>query len=98
MKEIKKEVVTEEVVAYELTKEELEEIKRKERNRGRTEGIHDFGEYIWFCRENSAYVFNYGWTMRFVKDLLLFFNGEQDYIENKYNYSFKEFLKRYKET
>lgn len=95
MKEIKREVVTEEVIAYELTKEELDKIKQEERNRGRAGGIDDIRRYFWFCKENSAYVFNYGYAMRFLKDVLLFLDGQQDYVENKYGYSFKEYLKRF---
>ena len=100
MKEIKREVVTEEVIAYEITKEELEKIKQEERKCGRTEGrkqcFKDIARYFWFCKENSAYVFNYGYTMIFCKDVLLFLDGQQDFVENKYNYSFKEFLEKYK--
>lgn len=91
MKEIKKEIITEQVI-YEISKEELESIKRDERNNGR----YDIIGYIGFALKNYRYELNLGGLSELVSDLCDFVTDKTNTIQNTYGYSFFEWLKRYR--
>lgn len=91
MKEIKKEVTTEQVV-YEITKEELESIKIEERNKGR----YDIIEYLCFAASHYIYKINIGGAVNFITDLSDFLSDKTNIIPNVYGYSFFEWMKKYR--
>lgn len=91
MKEIKREVTTEQVV-YEITKEELEKIKIEERNKGR----YDIIAYIGFSLKNFQYKLNFGGASEFISDLADFISDRSNTIRNSYKYSFWDFIKQYR--
>ena len=92
MTEIKREVVKEQII-YEITKEELEQLKRDERNKGRDEMI----SYIGFCLSNFSYDLNLYGTSEFISQLCDFIKGTTIGIENTYNYSFRDYIRSLKE-
>lgn len=89
MKKYKKETVISEEF-YEISKEELEKIKKQERARGRSE----LAEYILFCYSNYILKMNLGGLLEFLKEILGFLNREKDGISNKYEISFFEYIKK----
>lgn len=92
MTEIKREVVKEQII-YEITKEELDKIKKDERNKGRAEMI----SYIGFCLSNFPYKLNLGGVSEFISQLCDFIKGTTIGIENTYNYSFSDYIRSLKE-
>lgn len=92
MKEIKKEIIKEQVV-YEITKEELEAIKIAERNKGRT----DILDYLAFSINNYLYELNLKGLQYLCENLVDFLNGKTTIIKNVYGYSFRDFIKYIKE-
>ena len=91
MKEIKREVTKEQTV-YEITKEELEEIKRIERGRGR----NDIIGYVGFCGENYKLQLNIAGCVKFCEEIIDFMLDRTNYISNVYGYSFKDYLRKYR--
>lgn len=91
MVEIVKEVTQKQVV-YEITKEELEAIKREERNKGR----NDIAEYIGFSIRNFYLKWNVGGALEFITCLVDFINKDTSMIENTYDYSFEDFVNEYR--
>ena len=91
MKEFTRTVEKEQIV-YEITKEELDKIKREERVKGR----YDIVEYARFAWNNYYLQLNTGCKIRFVKDLFDFVVNEDDSIKNIYNLSFHEYVKKYR--
>jgi hypothetical protein len=87
MTEIKREVVKEQII-YEITKEELEQLKRDERIKGR----HEVCDYIDFCLRNFRFELNVGGLCRLIPQLCDFIRGTSVGIENTYNYSFKDYI------
>ena len=92
MKEIKKEIVTEQVV-YEITKEELEKIKRDERNKGR----YDIMNYLKFSIGNYCYEINLAGMRNLIGNICDFVTGNTNNIENTYGYNFSEYVRKYRE-
>lgn len=88
MKEFEKEIITKQIV-YEITKEELDKIKREERNNGR----YDVIEYLSFTINKYALVFNLSGQLNWLKEAIDFLYGRTNIINNKYGYSFKDFVK-----
>ena len=91
MKEIKREVTTEQVV-YEITKEELDSIKREERNKGRDDVLG----YIGFSIKNYRYEITIAGIKNFVKELVDFLSDRTNTIQNIYGYSFWDYIKKYR--
>lgn len=89
MKEFEKEIVTKKIV-YEITKEELDEIKRAERNNGR----YDVIEYLSFTINKYTLVFNLSGQLSWLNEAINFIYGRTNSIDNKYGYSFKDFIKK----
>ena len=89
MKEFEKEITTKHVV-YEITKEELDKIKREERYKGRMDII----EYIRFSIKNFYLELNYKGTIEACCNVLDFINDETNTIKNVYGYSFQDFIKK----
>ena len=82
-----KEVTTTQKI-YELTEQELKDIKHKEFN----DGIKALADYIIYCVQNSRYVFNYGYCMGTISRMFALFRGESNIIENKKDITFQEFI------
>ena len=91
MKEIKKEITTEQIV-YEVTKEELEKIKRDERNKG----IYDIIGYLRFSIKNYRYKLNLGGMQSLLGNIIDFISDNTNNIENTYGYSFNEYIRKYR--
>ena len=91
MKEVRKEILTEQIV-YEITKEELEEIKRNERTNGR----YDIVGYLSFAMKNYIYEINLGGMMSLIKEIIKFLNDETNTISNTYGYSLNNYIRRYR--
>lgn len=91
MLEIKKEVVKEQIV-YEVSKEELEKIKRDELNKGRKEMLN----YIGFCIVNFPYELNLYGVTELTSGICKFINGETVGIPNKHKYSFMGYVEHIK--
>ena len=87
MKKYKKEITVSEEF-YELSKEELEKIKRKERVRGRAEMAH----YISFCYSNYKLKTNIGGAVRFLQELFDFLETKQNGISNIYELDFCDYV------
>ena len=75
---------------YELTEQELKRIKCDAYN----DGADHVLRYIIYCIDNTKYKRNLWWISHFVKELCDFKQGK-DYMENKNNLTFREFLDRY---
>ena len=88
MKEIKRNV-TESKTLYEISEDELIEIKRKERAKGR----QDVVEYIDIAFCNYIYKMNIGGVFSFIKSLIKFCRLEINNIDNHYKYNFLILLK-----
>ena len=84
--------VTEEKIIIEITKEELEEIKKKQRKLGRD----DVAGYITFSLINCKLQMNIGGVFKFVHDLMDFLNKNTDYIPNTFGYTFSDYLNEYR--
>ena len=91
MKEIKRNV-TESKTLYEISEDELIEIKRKERAKGR----QDVVEYIDFAFCNYIYKMNIGGVFSFINSLIKFCRLEINNIDNHYKYNFFDFVKKYR--
>ena len=76
MKEIKRNV-TESKTLYEISEDELIEIKRKERAKGR----QDVVEYIDFAFCNYIYKMNIGGVFSFIKSLIKFCRLKEYYCD-----------------
>lgn len=84
--------VTEEKIIIELTKEELEEIKKKQRKLGRD----DIAGYIAFSLKNYKLKMNLGGLLEFVPNLIDFLNKDTEYIPNTFRYTFSDYLNEYR--
>ena len=91
MKEFTRTIEKEQVV-YEITQEELYEIKNKERIKGR----YDIIEYVRFAFENYYLELNVRGKSRFVVDMFNCIVNEECVIKNIYNLSFKDYVKKYR--
>ena len=90
MKEIIKTVTAEQTV-YEITKEELDKIKKIERTKGR----EDIVEYLRFVLLNYYLKINIGAACQIVEDICDFIKYGHS-IKNTRNISFDEFVGRYR--
>lgn len=93
MKEFTRTVEKEQIV-YEITKEELEEIKRKERDKGR----YDIIEYARFAWENYCFELNVRGKHSYLVDMFNCIVNEEGVIKNIYNLSFKDYVAKYRNT
>lgn len=91
MVEIEKEITQKQVI-YEITKEELDAIKREERNKGRD----DIAGYIAFSIKNFYLKMNFGGLCGFFSCLVDFINQDSSSIKNTYGYSFSDYMKKYR--
>lgn len=91
MKEIKREVTKEQIV-YEITKEELNKIKREARNEGR----QDVLEYIRFAIKRYRLKMNFGGITEFFSELVDFVCQESHTIRNTVNYSFWDYINNFR--
>ena len=85
MKEIKKEITKEQIV-YDITKEELEAIKKEARIKGRKDIIN----YFSFSMKNYYYVLNIGGMQHLFENIIDFLSGKTNTIRNSYGYSFRD--------
>ena len=88
MKKYEKQITVSEEF-YEISKEELEKIKKAERVRGRTE----LADYILFCYSNYIFKINVGGVFEFLKEVLDFLARKKDEISNKYEIGFFDYAK-----
>ena len=91
MKEIRKEITQEQIV-YEITKEELNKIKREARNEGR----QDVLEYIRFAIRRYRLKMNFGGITEFFSELVDFVCQESHTIRNTANYSFWDYINNFR--
>lgn len=91
MVEIEKEITQKQVI-YEITKEELDEIKREERNKGRD----DIAGYIAFSIKNFYLQMNFGGLTKLFSCLVDFLNQNSSMIKNTYGYSFSDYVRKYR--
>lgn len=91
MKEIKKEITTEQII-YEITKEELESIKKEARSKGR----RDIAGYIGFTLGNFNYKLNLGGAVSFLSALSDFLCFKTNTIPNTYGYSLWDYIEKYR--
>ena len=84
--------VTEEKIIIELTKEELEEIKKKQRKLGRDDVVG----YIAFSLKNYKLKMNLGGIFEFIHNLIDFLNKDTEYIPNAFRYTFLDYLNEYR--
>lgn len=89
MKEITRRVEKEETV-YELTAEELENIKKRARYQGRRDVIG----YLQTAMKNYRYTLNLYGIVEFVSDLTDFLNGSTNIIPNTNSESFYDYMKK----
>ena len=92
MKEIKREITKEQIV-YEITKEELEAIKMKERNEGRVDVLN----YFTFSITNYKYEMNLRGMQNLIENIVDFLSNKTNAIENIYGYSFHDYINSIKE-
>lgn len=92
MKEIKREITKEQIV-YEITKEELEAIKMKERNEGRVDVLN----YFIFSIKNYKYEMNLRGMQNLIENIVDFLINKTNAIENIYGYSFHDYINSIKE-
>lgn len=88
MKKYEKQITVSEEF-YEISKEELEKIKKAERVRGRVE----LADYILFCYSNYIFKINVGGVFEFLKEVLDFLARKKDKISNKYEIGFFDYAK-----
>lgn len=91
MQIIEKEITKNQIV-YELTQEELNNIKREERNKGR----HDVIGYLIFVLKHYRYELNIAGMRYFIFDLVDFLTGKTNTIQNICQYSFNDYLDDYR--
>ncbi len=91
MKTIKRNI-TESKVFYEISEDELNEIRREERAKGR----QDVAEYIDFAYCNYIYKMNIGGAIGFIERVIKFCRFEINNIDNHYKYNFFDFVKKYR--
>jgi hypothetical protein len=84
--------VEKEQTVYEITKEELEDIKREARNKGR----YDVIEYVRFAWNNFYLELNLAGRQNFLIDMFNCIVNEEGIIKNMYNLSFKDYVKKYR--
>lgn len=89
MKEFEKESTIKKTV-YEITKEELDEIKRVERNRGR----QDIVSYLRFSIEHYTWKLNLKGQLNWLQECINFLHDKQGIISNWYNYSFHDYIRK----
>lgn len=82
-----KEVTTTQKI-YELTEQELKELKDEYYNKG----ISDLKNYFLYCFGNTRYKFNYGYTMDRCVEITHFCANKTNGIENKKNITFQDFV------
>lgn len=88
MKKYEKQITVSEEF-YEISKEELEKIKKAERVRGRAE----LADYILFCYSNYILKMNVGGLFEFLKEVLDFLGRKKNEISNKYEIGFFDYAK-----
>ena len=86
--------VEKEQVVYEITKKELEQIKRTERNKGR----NDIIGYVGFCGQNYKLQLNIAGCVSLCEEIIDFMLGRKNYISNVYEYSFNDYIQKYGDT
>lgn len=91
MKKYEKQITVSEEF-YEISKEELEKIKKAERVRGRAE----LADYILFCYSNYTFKMNVGGVLEFFKELLAFLFRDKNGISNKRNIDFFDYAEERK--
>ena len=91
MKEAKKSIPVGEIV-YEITEEELEKIKRREREEGRI----DIANYLIFSIKHYSYKLNLAGVTELIGDIIDFITNRTDCIGNIYGYSFHEYVRKYR--
>ena len=87
MKKYEKETVISEEF-YEISKEELEKIKKQERARGRSDSNN-----ILFCYSNYILKINLGGLLEFLKEILGFLNREKDGHQTNMKFLFLNILR-----
>lgn len=91
MKEFEKEI-TQKQVMYEISKEELESIRREERNKGRD----DILGYIGFSMKNYRYETTIAGIVNLVREVVDFVSNRTNTIQNVYGYSFSDYINKYR--
>lgn len=89
MKKYEKQITVSEEF-YEISKEELEKMKKSERARGRSE----LANYILFCFSNYIFKTNIGGLLEFLKELLSFLDRKEDKISNICEINFFDYVKK----
>lgn len=57
--------------------------------------MNDLIDYIIFCLKNDGLTVGFDWSGIMLKRIVDFLKNNR-YMENKYNISFKEYIKKYK--
>ena len=91
MKEAKKSIPVGKIV-YEITEEELEKIKRHEREEGRI----DIANYLIFSIKYYSYKLNLAGAIKLIDNIVDFVCNRTDCIENIYGHSFHEYVRKYR--
>ena len=83
--------VTKTEIVYEITKEELEEIKRE----AGVELRRRIASYMWFCHNNFIFGRSLTWEQlcQLLYEVLDFVCGKTNYISNTYKYSFDDYVR-----
>ena len=89
MKKIEKNIVSSKVF-YELSEEELDEMKAESRAAGRK----DVAEYIFYALSNYVYELNIGGVNSFMHELIPFLKRKSDGIRNPGMYDFFEWCEK----
>ena len=89
MKKIEKNSVSSKVF-YELSEEELDEMKAESRAAGRK----DVAEYIFYALSNYVYELNIGGVNSFMHELIPFLKRKSDGIRNHGMYDFFEWCEK----
>lgn len=82
-----KEVTTTQKI-YELTEQELKELKDEYFNKG----IESVKDYLCYCVINSPWKPNIGCVIEFFKDCAAFCRNEADFMPNKKHINFQDFV------
>lgn len=95
MREIKRNITTtKEEIFYEISKQELEDIKSKERIKGR----EDIAGYINYCYSQLSYkTISISALFDVLKQIIEFARRKEDYIENGNHYNFSDYIKEHRE-
>lgn len=91
MKEIKSTIITEQTI-YEITKDELDAIKRNERAEGRM----DVAMYLSFAIKHYYCELNLFGVTSLLGDIVDFLCEKTNTIRNTYGYSFGEYIRKYR--